>query len=125
MHRYLLRRFGHSCLLLVVVTMATFTLILVAPGGPTMLLDPNASADDIARMRQILGLDEPVAVQYLKWMRQIAQGNFGVSYSAGRPVFDLIRDSVPATLILSGSAFLFAILSGVTLGILSAVKRYA
>ena len=90
-----------------------------------MLLDANASADDLARMRRLLGLDEPITVQYIKWLRQVVRGNFGVSYSAGRPVFDLIRDSLPATLVLSGSAFLFAILSGITLGVLSAVKRYS
>jgi peptide/nickel transport system permease protein len=125
MHRYLLQRLVHSCVLMVVVTLVTFSLMLSAPGGPSMLLDPNASAADLARMRHLLGLDDPIAWQYLKWLRQVFDGNLGVSYSAGRPVFDLIRDSLPATLVLSGAALLCAVLGGITLGVLSAVKRYS
>jgi peptide/nickel transport system permease protein len=124
-HIYLLRRLLHSCLLMLVVTLVTFSMMLAAPGGPSMLLDPNASAEDLERMRQLLGLDEPVVVQYLKWLRQVGDGNLGVSYSAGRSVARLIRDSLPATLALSSAALLIAILGGIALGVLSAVKRYS
>jgi peptide/nickel transport system permease protein len=125
MHFYLIRRLVHSCVLMIIVTLVTFSMMLTAPGGPSMLLDPNASAVDLARMRQLLGLDEPIVIQYLKWLRQVGVGNLGVSYSAGRPVFTLIRDSLPGTLVLSGAALLVAILGGITLGVLSAVKRYS
>jgi peptide/nickel transport system permease protein len=125
MHRYLLQRLVHSCVLMIVVTLVTFSLMLSAPGGPSMLLDPDASAADLARMRQLLGLDDPVALQYLQWLCQVFHGNLGVSYSAGRPMFDLIRDSLPATLVLSGAALLCAILGGIALGVLLAVKRYS
>jgi peptide/nickel transport system permease protein len=100
-------------------------MMLSAPGGPSMLLDPNARAEDIARMRQLMGLDDPIAIQYLKWLQQVCHGNLGVSYSAGRPVFALIRDSLPATLVLSGAALSLAVTSGIALGVLSAVKRYS
>jgi peptide/nickel transport system permease protein len=110
---------------MLVVTLVTFSMMLVAPGGPSMLLDPNAGAEDLARMRQLLGLDEPIIVQYLKWLRQLSDGNLGVSYSAGRPVAGLIRDSLPATLVLSGAGLLVATLGGVTLGVISAVRRYS
>ncbi|RMF87541.1 MAG: ABC transporter permease [Nitrospinota bacterium] len=125
MGHYLIRRFFQSCILMFIVTVVTFAMILSAPGGPSILLDPNASAEDLARMRRLLGLDDPIHVQYFKWIRNVAQGNLGVSYNIGRPVLDLIRDGLPATLVLAGSALLFAILFGISLGILSAVRRYS
>jgi peptide/nickel transport system permease protein len=69
--------------------------------------------------------DDPTIIQYLKWLRQVVDGNLGVSYSAGRSVFALIRDSLPAIPALSGAALLLAIVDGITLGVFSAVKRYS
>jgi peptide/nickel transport system permease protein len=125
MSKYLVHRLLQSGVLLFVVTLLTFLMILVAPGGPSMLLDPNATAEDLARMRQLLGLDDPAPIQYWKWLRNVLQGNLGVSYSIGRSVFDLIREGLPATLVLAGSALCFAVVFGITLGVLSAVNRYS
>ncbi len=125
MGKYLVRRFLQSCVLMFVVMLLTYAMILSSPGGPSILLDPNATAEDLARMRKLLGLDEPIYVQFGKWFSNVIRGNLGTSYSVGRTVLDLILEGLPATLLLAGSALFWAVFFGITLGVLSAVKRYS
>jgi peptide/nickel transport system permease protein len=123
MSRYLLRRALQSALLLAVVSLVVFAMILTAPGGPSILMDPNMGAEEAARMRALLGLDQPVHVQYLKWLASVLRGNLGMSLALGRPVLELIGQSLPATLLLSGASLLIAIAGGVPAGIVSARWR--
>lgn len=125
MGKYLVRRFLQSCVLMFVVMLLTYAMILSSPGGPSILLDPNATAEDLARMRKLLGLDEPIYVQFGKWFGNVIRGNLGTSYSVGRTVLDLILEGLPATLLLAGSALFWAVFFGIMLGVLSAVKRYS
>jgi peptide/nickel transport system permease protein len=120
---YITRRIVESVLLILVITIFTFVLIHSAPGGPSILLDPNMSPQDTARLREVYGLDQPVHVQYLRWLWQVFQGNFGFSLGVGRPVSQLIMTALPATLILSGTALLVAIVIAIPIGILAAVYR--
>ncbi len=120
---YVLRRLLESIALILVITVFTFVLISSAPGGPSILLDPNMSPEDAARLREVYGLDRPVHEQYILWLWQVLQGNLGFSLGVGRSVSELISSALPATLLLSGAALLFAVLVAIPLGILAAVNR--
>lgn len=123
MTKYLVRRLLESLALVWVVTIVTFALINAAPGGPSILLDPNMSPEDTAQLRAAYGLDRPVAEQYVRWLGQLVRGNLGFSLGVGRPVSELIGSALPATLLLSGSALLLSLLVAIPAGILAAVRR--
>lgn len=123
--RYALRRATQAVPLLIVISMAVFALLHAAPGGPleVFLSNPNVRPEDIERLRTALGLDRPLPVQYLAWLRGFAVGDWGYSFSDGRPVVERILERVPATLELMGAAIAIAALAAVPLGVVSAVKR--
>lgn len=123
MIHYAIRRLMESLALLMLITLATFVLISSAPGGPSILIDPNMTPEDTERLRAIYGLDRPVWEQYLRWLGQVLQGNLGVSLGVGRPVGELIADALPATLLLSGASLLIAVAVAIPLGIVAAVQR--
>ncbi|MBM9594766.1 ABC transporter permease [Roseitranquillus sediminis] len=123
MIHYAIRRLLESLALLMLITLATFVLISSAPGGPSILIDPNMTPEDTERLRAIYGLDRPVWEQYLRWLGQVLQGNLGVSLGVGRPVGELIADALPATLLLSGASLLVAVAVAIPLGIVAAVRR--
>lgn len=120
---YTLRRLIQACVLLVIVSMVTFALIHSAPGGPSILSNPDLSRDQIARMSSQLGLDDPLLLQYGRWLVSIARGDFGISYNTIEPVTGLIANRLPNTLLLAGVALLLSILIAIPLGILCAVRR--
>jgi peptide/nickel transport system permease protein len=123
MRRYIVRRLLQTLVLLWLITVVTFVIIISAPGGPAILYDPNTTAEEMAQMRKALGLDQPIHVQYWRWLTGVLQGNFGVSYTLGAPVSQLIAERLPPTLLLSGAALLFAVFTGIPLGVWSAVRR--
>jgi peptide/nickel transport system permease protein len=104
-----------------------FSILQAAPGGPLTpyLQNPHITAADIARLRHNLGLDQPVYVQYFKWLWQVVRGDFGWSTSNSEPVIQAILDRMPATLELMGCAFTVSIVVGVVFGIVSAVRQYS
>ena len=120
---YILRRSAESIALILVITVFTFVLIKSAPGGPSILLDPNMTPEDTERLREVYGLNRPAYEQYFRWLWQVMQGNFGFSLGVGRPVSELIGSALPATLILSGSALALALVVAIPLGIMAAVRR--
>ncbi|MCA9858676.1 MAG: ABC transporter permease [Thermomicrobiales bacterium] len=123
MARYLLGRFLQSIMLLLIVSMVVFVIIHKAPGMPAVLVDPDSSSGaQIEQARANLGLDDPIAVQYLRWLRNAVQGNFGYSYQLKTPVLDLVLERLPASLLLSGSALLLATLIALPVGIWCAVR---
>jgi peptide/nickel transport system permease protein len=119
---YLIRRLAQTVVLLLVVSVVVFALVVQAPGGPGILLDRNMGPAEIAQMRAILGLDQPVHVQYLKWLAQVLRGNLGVSYQAGLPVLEIIGQMLPNTLVLSGAALVLALVVAVPAGVISAAR---
>src|SRR5882762_6828652 len=121
---YVVRRLLQAIPLLVGISFAGFVLLRLAPGGPMAVYaqNPNMSEADMRRIERILGLDQSVHVQYLKWAAGMAAGELGYSYRTGRPVGEIIRERVPATLQLMGVAYLIAIALGLTTGIVSAVR---
>jgi peptide/nickel transport system permease protein len=123
MGRYLLSRLVQSVVLLLVVSLVTYTLVLLAPGGPSILLDPLMAQEQREQMKHLMGLDQPLHLQYWRWMKNVFQGDLGRSFSLGRPVRDIIINQLPNTALLSGTALLLTVLVAIPLGIYSAAHR--
>lgn len=114
---HLLRRSGIALALLWLVCTLTFALVHSAPGDAALLLlPPEADAATLARLRADLGLDAPLAQQYLRWLGNIARGDLGTSLATGRPVFESVRDALPVSLGLGVASLLLTVLIGVTIG---------
>lgn len=126
MRQYLIRRFIFAILTLVVATMLVFGLSRAA-GDPLLLFAKpggyGMSQERVQQLKDKLGLDKPLVYQYLVWVGRIMKGDLGETIVAETPVSRLIRDRIGATLQLGLTAFLIAILIGVPLGAVSAVKR--
>jgi len=120
---YLIRRLFQAVVLLFIVSIVTFMLIHSAPGGPSLLSNPELSREDIERMREQLGLNDPLPVQYGRWLKNVLQGNLGRSYNTIEPVGSLIADRLPNTLLLTGIALLLSIGLAIPLGVISALRR--
>jgi peptide/nickel transport system permease protein len=119
-----MRRFGAALLLLWLVVTITFVLVRLAPGDPAALLvPPTASAVDAARLRAELGLDRPLAIQYAHWMAGVLRGNLGESFATRRPVAGVLREALPVSLGLGGTALIITFLVGVPLGMVQAARR--
>lgn len=127
MFQYIVKRLLQAIPLLIGVSIIAFSLMHLAPGGPLAVytLNPTITAQDIERIKQVFGLDQPMYVQYLKWAWGMFSGNWGNTFFGGRPVIDVIFERIPATLVLMGSGMSLAILIGMLIGILGAVKRYS
>ncbi len=127
MGRYILRRFLQAIPMLIGISFAAFVMLRLAPGGPMAVYaqNPNMTEADMRRIEHLLGLDQPVHIQYAMWASGMATGNLGYSYRTGRPVGEVILERVPATLQLMGFAYLIAITLGVATGVVSALRRYS
>ncbi len=123
MKTFLIRRLLQSLLVLFGVSLVVF-LILHLTGDPTLLLlPPDATAEEIQRFRQAMGFNDPMLVQYFRFLRGAVQGNFGTSLRHGEPAFRLVAERLPATLELAGAALLVALSLAIPAGIVSAVRR--
>lgn len=122
MTRFVLRRLAASLLLLYLVLTATFFLLHLAPGSPATLLaeDSRVSPAQQENLRRIYGLDQPLPVQYARWLGQMARGNWGTSFSYQRPVNALLFDALPATLLLAAAALAVEQALGLVFGIAAA-----
>jgi ABC-type dipeptide/oligopeptide/nickel transport system permease component len=123
---YVVRRLIRAVPTLLGATLLGFALIHLAPGDPIQFYAAQTSgmsAEDVERLRHLYGLDQPLVVQYLNWLAQLAQLDFGVSFSSHQPVLDSIAERVPATLTLTGSALVMGTCLGVAVGVLAGLKR--
>jgi peptide/nickel transport system permease protein len=123
--KYAIRRAIQAIPLLIGISFAAFVLLRLAPGGPMAVYaqNPSMTEADMRRIERILGLDQPIHVQYIKWATGMATGNLGFSYRTGRPVGEIILERVPATLVLMAAAYVIAITLGLVTGIVSATRR--
>ncbi len=122
--RYLLRRIALVVPTLVGVTLITFVLTYLLPGNPALVKAGSlATPEHIAEMERKMGLDQPIYVQYGRYVRGLLSGDLGESTSTGRPVLEDFRQRVPATLELTLASLLIAVGVGIPLGVLSAVHR--
>lgn len=128
MFRYVIRRIVQMVPLLIGISIVIFSIIQAAPGGPEeTLLDRGLFVDPAAidAYRVRLGVDQPVYIQYFKWIGAMLTGDMGISFQTQRPVFDMIFERLPDTLRLMGIAFLVATIIAIPLGIFSAVRQYS
>ena len=127
MTSYIARRLLQMIPLLFGISVVLFGVIQAAPGGPEAALlesDRFIDPDVIEAYRERLGVDQPVPVQYARWITSAVQGDLGVSFSTTRPVSEMIAERLPATLELMGAAFLLAAILAFGLGVFSAVRQY-
>ena len=123
---YALRRLLLAVPVLFGVSVLVFAVLHLAPGDPAaIMLGAQATKEDVERLRRDLGLDEPLVVQYLHWIGQVARGDLGRSIPLGRAVLPEVLLRFKATLLLTAGALAIAVLLGLVAGILSAVKQYS
>lgn len=128
MQNYILRRILLIFPILLGLSVFVFVLIRLAPGDPaTFYLPPGESVDpDIRiRVRERLGLDQPIHVQYYRWLTSALQGDFGFAYGYGEPVLSLIWSRLPATVELQLAAIVLALSFAIPIGVLSAIRQYS
>ena len=121
---YVLKRTGYALVVLFVVSIVTFTIIQLAPGGPSVLADPKLSSEEVALIEARLGIDQPIPVQYARWITGLLQGNMGRSFLYQTGVLETILTRLPNTLILAGISLVFSVLIAIPLGLYSALKPY-
>jgi ABC-type dipeptide/oligopeptide/nickel transport system permease component len=124
MTRLILRRFIFTLVVLIGVTIIAFVLVRLAPGDPArLMMGITADSAGVEAMREKMGLNKPLIVQYFTYLRGIIQGDFGYSFYYRKPCLDLILARLPATLQLTGYGLFFIILLGIPLGLISGIKK--
>ncbi len=123
MIQYVLRRLGQSTITVLLVTLIIFVIVRQV-GDPThLMLPPEATEADRELLRNQMGLDRPVVVQYGTYMLDLIQGNLGMSYRFSRPALGVVIEALGPTLLLTLTALGLAIALGVPLGVMAAVRR--
>jgi len=124
MRRYIINRLLQLIPILIGVSLISFFVMHLAPGDPTQLFaDPSVRPEELIRIRANWGLDKPLMVQYLYWLKNAIRGDFGVAYMINRPVSEVIFERLPATLLLMVSSMLLTLLLAIPLGVISAIKK--
>ena len=121
---YAIRRVVQAILALLLLTLLTFFLLQLLPGGPVVGILGHQRVSALAKHQFIVqnGYDKPIVVQYLDYLRRLAHGNLGFSYKANQSVNSLFANDLPKSLILVGSATLFALLLGIGTGLFQAIR---
>ncbi len=123
MLRFTVRRLLLLVPILIGISLLIFVWIRALPGSPAnSLLGERATQEDVDRIREQYGLDEPIYVQYWRYLQTVGHGEFGTSIATRRPVADEIKERFPATVELALAAGFFAVIVGIPLGFLSAKK---
>ncbi len=124
---YLARRIIGAIPLLLFVSVTVFALLHVAPGGPTgaYMRRGSMNAADLAALEEKLGLNDPLPIQYGKWLGRVLQGDLGIAVTTKRPVAVEILDRLPNTLTLMAVAWAVTLLIAIPVGILSAIRQYS
>jgi peptide/nickel transport system permease protein len=124
---FIIRRLLIAIPTLVGISLVLFLVIASAPGDPfaEAALNPNLTPELQQQLREDLGIDDPIYVQYVRWATNLLRGNWGESFANKLPVWDLIWDRLPTTLFVVGMAYVVALLIALPVGIISAVKQYS
>lgn len=126
MFPYIMRRLLIAIPVLFGVTVFSFFIVNLAPGNPVeMFISPDATQADIELKKEALGLNDPIYVQYVRWMQNLLQGDFGYSFSTYAPVGEMVASRVLPTLLLMGTALLIAYVVAIPIGVLSATRQYS
>lgn len=128
MSTYILRRVLQAIPLLLILSVLLFFLVRMAPGGPLSQAarNPNVTQEQLQKLRVQLGLDQPLYVQYWRWISKVVgAGDLGKSIKSNRPVSTMISERIPNTLLLVGAAFLLTLCLAIPIGALSAKRQYS
>ncbi|HYE93811.1 MAG TPA: ABC transporter permease [Terriglobales bacterium] len=122
MKRFILKRLGYSLISLCLLALTIFLFVRLT-GDPTVLLvEPGASREDMAQVRQQLGLDRSLPVQFMSFVGDMLRGDFGKSFYYRTPVLELYMSRLPSSLALAAAAMIFSLVIGIPSGIIAAVK---
>jgi peptide/nickel transport system permease protein len=122
MKKFIVKRLGYSLISLVLLSLTIFLFVRLTGDPTTLLVEPGASRGDIEALREQLGLNRSIAVQYLSFMGNLLRGDFGQSFYYRTPVFELYLSRLPYSLLLAATAMAFSLLLGIPSGILAAVR---
>jgi len=123
MQIYILTRLGQGVLTLLVLSLIVFMSVHLSGDPALLLMPPDYTEADYQQVRENLGLNRPIIIQYATFLGNAVRGDFGKSLTTRRPARDMLVERIPATLQLAGAGMLLAIVMGIPLGILSAVKK--
>jgi peptide/nickel transport system permease protein len=120
---YIIRRLGSTVLVMVIVGVFVFLLLHLSPGDPAAIVaGDNASPAQIAQIRERLGLDDPLPIQFVRWAAGVVQGDLGVSIFSNEPVLKLIGERLEPTLSLTLTTLVFAVVLAVSFGVIAAAR---
>jgi peptide/nickel transport system permease protein len=125
---YITRRLLQTIPIMLLLSVFLFGIVRLMPGGPLAQAqrNPNVTPEQLAAMRMRLGLDQPLPVQYVKWIRAfMLEGDWGYSIKFRRPVADMIAERLPNTLMLFGVGFIVMLIFAIPIGVYSAIKPYS
>lgn len=125
MIKMILKRLFQLIPVMLIVVTIVFVITRLMPGNPAIIiLGPQASVADVEKLNQELGLDKSIPEQYIRYISDVLRGDLGKSYRYNQPVMDLILQKIPNTLILAVASIVLALLIGIPMGIISAIKQY-
>lgn len=126
MGQYLIRRLLQTIPILLGVSVIIFFIVHLTPGDPfTYLIGPKADPALRQKLIQEMGFNDPLPLQYVRWLKTTLSGNLGYSLHTGQPVTQMLRDAIPNTLILTGAAFVIGLLLAIPIGVISATRQYS
>ena len=122
---FITQRLAQACLVMAVVSAISFSLFNFVGDPVNNMVGQDATREQRIEIRQQLGLDDPVLVQYHRFMLNVVKGDFGLSYRIRQPVSTLILERLPATLELVFVSAVIAVFFGIVLGVYTGIKRYS
>lgn len=127
MGRYVARRLIQAIPLLLLISIASFALLKAAPGGPLSAYEanPTVTAEDLERLRNAFGLDQPLPVQYVAWLGRFVLGDWGFSYAYHQQVLQLIGERLPNTIYLMLTVYVVTLALAIPIGIIVALRQYS
>ncbi|MCF6462079.1 ABC transporter permease [Clostridium sp. Cult1] len=124
MRRLIIKRMLQMIPMLIAVSIVSFLLIKLAPGDPVQAyITPEMGPADIERIRQNMGLNDPIHIQYIRWVKNVLKGDLGYSLVNHRPVVTQITERLPATIGLMFTSLIFSMVIGIVVGLLSAANQ--
>jgi peptide/nickel transport system permease protein len=123
MREYLVGKLVHTAIVVVCVLTLVFVVLHLTGDPVMMMLPPNASRDEIQALTAALGLDQPLYMQYARFLGRLARGDLGISLQHQQPAMPLVLERLPASLLLAVSALVIAVVVAVPLGLLAAARR--
>lgn len=122
---FLIRRLLQSLITLLIVSIVVFTIIQIAPGNPALIANEETNPELAEQFAENLGLNDPIPVQYVRWLGNVVRLDFGLSLQHAVPNIDLVLQRLPASLLLAGTSMLIATSVALTIGVISAIKRHS